>query len=133
MSRLVWAALLMSLPAAGCGGPARHAVTGTVTFAGRPVEYGAISFQPDASAGPTAPTGYARITDGKYELPADQRPAAGRYAVKVTGFDKSKMKPDPAPGEAVNTPALFPEFTRTVDIPPPGGTLDIDVPADKGR
>lgn len=52
---------------AGCGGPPRAKVSGTVTLDGNPVESGTISFYPTANAGQTAGGG---IQDGRYTLDA---------------------------------------------------------------
>ena len=48
------AALLLLGLTAGCGGPPRAKVSGTVTLDGQPVESGTISFYPTANSGPTA-------------------------------------------------------------------------------
>jgi hypothetical protein len=44
------------------------------------------------------------------------------------GYDKSKMRTDAAPGEIIDLPELFPEYSVEVDIPVPNGRLDIEVP-----
>ncbi len=123
--------LLLPLVLTGCGGEGfpRHQVSGKVTFQGNPVEYGAIVFEPDASIGKIAPTCHARIENGAFKTDSAESPTTGTYKVRVTGYDKSKMKPNPAPGEIVDTPELFPEHVLQVEIPPPGGRLDIEVPS----
>jgi hypothetical protein len=117
----------------GCGsGETRHALTGTVTFAGKPVEYGTIAFEPDASVAGFAPSCYAKIADGVYTTGRADGPTTGRYNVRVLGFDKARVKRNPETNEA-SYPDLFPPYTTTVEIPPPGGRLDIDVPASASR
>ncbi|TWT29691.1 hypothetical protein [Blastopirellula retiformator] len=61
-------------------GPARHTVTGTVTFEGKPLESGLISFEAadDAAIG-LAPAS-SEIVDGKYSLTA----TTGKKTVKVS-------------------------------------------------
>jgi hypothetical protein len=115
----------------GCGGEGfpRHQISGKVTYQGQPVEYGAIVFEPEASIGKIAPTGQARIENGAFKTDSTESPTTGAYKVRVTGFDKSKMKANPAPGEIIDTPELFPEHVLQVEIPPPGGRLDIEVPS----
>ncbi|MBI3462359.1 MAG: type II secretion system protein [Planctomycetes bacterium] len=44
-------------------------------------------------------------------------------------IDKSKMKQNTPPEEIIETPELFPAHTLSVQIPPPEGRLDIEVPA----
>ena len=76
-----------------------------------------------------APTGFARIENGAFQTDQSESPTTGAYKVRVLGFDKSKMKANPAPGEIIDTPELFPEHVLQVEIPPPGGRLDIEVPS----
>jgi hypothetical protein len=97
--------VLLLLPGCGEGFP-RHRLSGKVTYQGKPVEYGTIVFEPEESIGKIAPTGFARIEN-----------------------DKSKMKLDAGPNEIIDTPELFPEHILRVEIPPPDGKLDIEVPA----
>lgn len=117
----------------GCGGDGlvRHQVSGTVTFKGNKVEYGTMIFEPEASVGTIAPTGFARIENGNYKTDREESPIAGTYRVRVMGFDKSKMKKDAAPGEIIDTPSLFPEYQAQLEIPPPGGRFDIEVPVNR--
>jgi hypothetical protein len=84
--------LVVALPAAGCG---RNDVdlTGSVTFAGKPVADGMIELIP-ADGTPGHSCG-ARIVDGKYRVPAGaglQR--GGIYKVVLRGFHR-QMQPDP--------------------------------------
>jgi hypothetical protein len=97
-----------------------------VTFQGKPVEFGAIFFEPTESVGKIAPTVYLPIRDGKYDT-GDKGPVRGKYRVVVGGTDKSKSKVD---DDGINhTAQLFKDYTFEVDIPPPNNTLDIEVPA----
>lgn len=124
--------LLMIFPLmAGCGGDGleRYPISGTVTFKGQKVEYGTIVFEPEASVGTIAPSGYARIENGLYKTSQEESPIKGDYRVRVMGFDKSKMKKDAAPGEIIATPELFPAFETKVTVPPPDGNFDVEVPA----
>jgi hypothetical protein len=121
--------VVVGLALAGCGrgdGPARHRVKGTVTFEGKPVEFGAIFFEPTESVGKIAPTVYLPVRDGKYDT-NDQGPAAGRYRVVVGGMNKSRERVDS--DGITHTPQLFQDYKFEVDIPPPNNTLDVVVPA----
>jgi hypothetical protein len=122
--------LSLGVAFAGCGGDGidRHQVSGTVTYQGQQVQDGAIVFEPDASVGKIAPTSFARIEGGRFQTDREQSPTSGKYKVRVMGYDKSKMKKDAAPGEIIDMPELFPEYTLQTEIPPPGGKLDITVP-----
>jgi hypothetical protein len=119
----------------GCGGDGikRHQVSGSVKYEGQAVQDGALVFEPDASIGMVAPTCFARIEGGKFQTALSESPTTGKYKVRVMGYDKSKMRTDAAPGEIIEMPELFPEFDLQVDIPPPDGRLDIEVPAKKDR
>jgi hypothetical protein len=121
--------LAVTLPVlAGCGrgdGLDRHRVRGTVTFQGKPVVFGAIFFEPTASVGKVAPTVYLPVRDGKYDS-NDEGPIAGRYRVVVGGMDKSKQRVDD--DGITHTQPLFENYVFEVDIPPPNGTLDVEVP-----
>ena len=123
-------ALVLGSSLAGCGGDGitRHQVSGQVTYLGQEVEDGAVVFEPDASVGKLAPTSFARIEKGRYQTDPAESPTTGKYKVRVMGYDKSKMKQNPAPGEIIEKPELFPEFTLSADIPVTDGKLNIEVP-----
>ena len=76
------AVAVAALAVAGCT-KQRSAVSGTVTYAGQPIDTGGIDFistDPDGSrfrlGGP--------ILDGKYAISADRGPYPGKYRVEVT-------------------------------------------------
>jgi hypothetical protein len=119
---------LVGLALAGCGrgdGLNRYRVRGTVTFEGKPVEYGAIFFEPTESVGKIAPTVYLPVRDGKYDS-GSEGPIAGKYRVVVGGMDKSKERVDS--DGITQTPQLFQDYVFEVEIPPPNNTLNVDVP-----
>lgn len=94
-SRAGWAAVLAAGVAAtaGCGGPTAGRVAGTVTFAGRPVEQGAITFAPADGKGATAG---GPIEGGKYDVDGVP-PGAVKVTIngtKVVGQKKVYDTPD---------------------------------------
>lgn len=124
---LGWLVILsLALASCGSGEPKRHRITGTVTFEGKPVEFGAIFFEPTESVGKIAPTVYLPVRDGKYDT-NDKGPVAGKYRVIIGGMDKSRERVDS--DGITHTPQLFQDYKFEVDIPPPNNTLDIVVPA----
>ena len=129
-----WSLALASLVMMGCGGGvSRHQVSGTVTHMGKMVERGSITFEPTASVGKIAPTGTAKIENGKFETARDQSPTTGRYTVRVVVHDMNRireMEQNPKK-EFVGTLNWLPPYELTVEIPPPDGQLNIDVPAGK--
>jgi hypothetical protein len=117
----------------GCGGESfpRHRVSGTVTYGGEMVERGSITFNPTESVGKIAPSGTAKIENGKFETTRDQSPTTGRYIVRVVVHDMNvirEMEKNPKK-EFVGTLNRVPPYEVTIEIPPPAGQLNIDVPA----
>lgn len=81
---------LVTLP--GCGDPLnRQAVSGTVTFHGKPVVIGSVTFVPIPETGPT--TGGAQVKAGKFEVLKAQGLAPGKYNVRFTAFDREVAGP----------------------------------------
>jgi len=122
--------VLISLPFwSGCGEPnplGRRAVHGVVTFQGKPVDYGAITFQPDdlqhgVSSG-------AMIDGGRYQIKVSQGLPPGSYQVMISSPDRSKVeKVEGPPGD---------ERSLAIERIPPKynlkTTLKLDVPKARG-
>ncbi len=126
-----WTLVFVSFVGMGCGeGFPRHRVSGTVTYGGKTLELGSITFEPTESVGKIAPTGTAKIENGTFRTERDQSPTTGRYTVRVVGHDMKiirEREKNPRK-EFEGTLDLFPPYELTVEIPPPGGQLTIDVP-----
>jgi len=75
--------------AVGCSGPARRAITGSVSLEGQPLDEAVIMFVPlDAFGRKTGAT----IAGGVYEVPRDVGLIPGRYRVEIADdspFDKA--------------------------------------------
>ncbi|MFH1302886.1 MAG: hypothetical protein ABIK07_17630 [Planctomycetota bacterium] len=90
---LVFCALTLT----GCfGGSAEHieraAVSGTVTFDGKPLPEGSIQFVPDVDSTGKPVRGkavQALISDGKYTLEADQGPTVGPNKILINATQKT--------------------------------------------
>jgi hypothetical protein len=119
--------VLVGLALAGCDddGLDRRRITGTVTYDGKPVEFGAIFFEPTASVGKIAPTVYLPVRDGAFDTGEDG-PIPGKYKVVVGGMDMANKRVDD--DGITHTAPLFPDYRFEVDIPPPGNTLKVEVP-----
>ncbi|WP_437223241.1 hypothetical protein SH661x_003133 [Planctomicrobium sp. SH661] len=81
-----------ALAFAGCGGgdqagARRYEVEGTVTYDGKAVPYGDISFEPDTAKGSSGPAGVGVIQNGVYKLDKSSGPVAGPLKVRIIGFD----------------------------------------------
>ncbi len=136
-SRWLWLAgtlpVLMLL--FGCGGGDsfdRQPVSGTVMYDGKPIPRGSIWFEPDTSVGRDAPTGFAAVRDGQFETQPGESPVAGTHTLRIAGFDGSPPDDDEwdSPAAYPGQP-LFEEYTTTAEIPPPGGRLELEVPAQR--
>ena len=70
---------------AGCN-TGRFPVSGEVTFNGKPIPEGTISFEPADRQGPT--TG-GKIADGKYRLDGNSAPLPGKKTVRIFAARKT--------------------------------------------
>ena len=120
-------ALLVVLPAfVGCpaaAGPARYELSGSVTYAGKPVPVGQITFIPDDSQGNQGPGTTANIRDGRYQTEAGQGTIGGPHSVSIIGFDGKPTNPNDAWGLP-----LFREFKANANLPREPATQDFIVP-----
>jgi hypothetical protein len=94
---LPWMIAVTAIASTGCdregGNSSREAISGTVNFDGRPLKKGAIQFQPASQADGVLAVGV--ITEGRFDIPRNEGPSAGKYGVAVYNQDDSA----PAPGE----------------------------------
>lgn len=100
-------------------------ISGTVTYKNKPLPYGTIIFEPDASAGNTGAQGFASIENGTYNTKLDGRGIlGGPYTVFISG---QAQKTDAEAG--IIPPPLFPDFQMKVNLPKASTTQNFDVPA----
>ena len=120
---------LLLAGAVGChrnSGPARYDLSGSVTYAGKPVPAGQILFVPDASKGNDGPGTAADIRNGRYQTEPGQGTIGGAHVVSIFGLDG---KPIPYGGVMNPTGSpLFPEYKTQVDLPRQASTQDFTVP-----
>ena len=111
----------------------RFPVAGSVTHDGRPVPRGAVWFEPTASVGTIAATGFAVIESGTYRTPPDTSPGKGLYRVRIIGRDGSppteKDSAEMMPGQTFLGRPVFPEYTTTIELIGSNAPLDLIVPA----
>jgi hypothetical protein len=116
------------LAAIGCSrqpaGPARFPVSGSVTFAGRPVPAGRISFEPDSAAGNSGPAGYGSIVAGRYSTYPTMGAVKGPQVVRISGCDGKPF------GELTDGRPLFPDYTTSADVPAAAAAIDFVVEPD---
>ncbi len=92
-------AYLGLLCCAGCGEPnqlGRRGVSGSVKFAGLPLESGVIQFDPVDPAGVTSGTA---IRQGAFSLPAAQGVPPGKYIVRVYSANENEAREPAFPGD----------------------------------
>ena len=82
------------IAAVGCGGGAdsvgRQPVSGVVQMDGKPLDKGAINFQPFEGGKHLVGAG-AVIDNGNYSIPADQGLTAGKYTVAISAPEPSSQ------------------------------------------
>ena len=83
-------ALLLLVVVSGCGpsGPEKATVTGTVTYAGKPIEFGMIKFNP--IEGTSGPVSSATIKNGEYRIDNKGGVPVGRHLVQIDGYRKQR-------------------------------------------
>lgn len=126
--RLATAGLLLCaailLGCSGDSGPPRYKVSGTVTYAGKPIPSGRIVLEPDPAQGNKGPAAYASIQNGHYETPEDKGCVGGPHIVRISGTDGK-----PGPETPQGMPLFFPEYRDKYDFPKEDTTKDFHVPA----
>jgi hypothetical protein len=90
------------LAASGCGEPnplGRRAIHGSVSYQGKPVDYGMIQFSPNDPQ--HSVNSAAMIEGGKYQIKVSQGLPPGSYQVMISSPDPSKQeKVEEMPGDA---------------------------------
>lgn len=115
----------------GCGKsktPAVFAVSGSVTFAGKPIPAGRVVFEPDTSRGATGMTSIADITNGHYVTRSGRGFGGGPCRVTIYGSDGTL----PAENPDDHDDALFSPWQTAIDLPRESCRRDFAVPADAG-
>lgn len=99
-------------------------MSGNVTFEGKPVPSGTVSFEP-AEKGVGG--GFAPIKDGKYDTAVDGRGhLGGEHTVQIVGFEGVEDPDSPNP----TAKPMFAPYKTTIELPEETTTRDFEVPAD---
>lgn len=113
---------LLALAVGGCWGgeDARLIpVAGTVTYAGRPLTTGTVSFRPDAARGNHSlhhPTG-AIDAQGRYELFTAGKPGAPPGAYKIVVFASEQVRPTASVHPGLPKSLIPPRYNDPADTP----------------
>lgn len=114
----------------GCKPEANVAqISGSVTFKGKPVPAGYITFTPDVTAGTLGQVVGFQIADGKYDSTKNVPPgiAPGTYKVRIGGFDGKKI---PLWGQGKQ---IFNPIEDQCQVPEGSSTKDFEVPPAAGQ
>jgi hypothetical protein len=115
---LIWAVLpfLAIAIATGCSVselPPRVALSGYVTFAGKPIKEGAIMFHPPIHEKGLGCT--VLIKDGYYSVGNDLGPMAGPCEVRIAEFERKSVGPS-SPEVVVETDRIPDEYNRNTKL-----------------
>ncbi len=121
--------LCLTLMLWSCGGgappgPERYHVSGKVTYDGKPVPFGSILFDPDASAKNSGPQGTAEIRDGFYDTSkaGGKGTVGGPMIISIMGTTHATLT------EGGEGKVIFSGYTEKKDLPKEKTTLDFDIP-----
>ncbi|MHC2069068.1 hypothetical protein ACYFX5_16480 [Bremerella sp. T1] len=129
----IWQALAATLllcAVLGCGsesGLESYPISGSITYGGKPIPAGSITFVPNSRQGNTGAAVSMEIKDGKYDSnSADHGHIGGPHLVTVVGLDGN--------GDGDLFPMgqmLFPDYELEIELPKETSVQDIDVPGDR--
>ncbi|MEW4562813.1 hypothetical protein AB1K70_09820 [Bremerella sp. JC770] len=117
----------------GCGAdkPSNvFSVSGNISYDGKPLPKGNITFAPDASKNNQGPGATAAIQNGKYEMMPGKGISGGPYVLTINGYDGVPV----ASGEGGMDPdgkMLFESYKISVDLPREDTQHDLEVPKQK--
>lgn len=129
-ARRVAAWLAVAVLACGCSegdGLQREAVSGKVTFDGKPLDRGSIQFLPmEANQGAGA---WGEVVNGAYSIAASDGPVAGKYSVSISSVSKASATTSvlPRDDEGQVDPHAIPEvynLRTTLDATVKAGELN---------
>ena len=109
----------------GCNpGPKVAQISGAVTFKGKPVPAGYITFTPDVATGTLGQVVGFQIKDGKYDSKVNVPPGLppGSYKVRIGGFDGVKI---PMWGQGKQ---IFNPIEDYCTVPESSSTKDFEIP-----
>jgi len=124
----------LALFAAGCGsrsGVDLFSLSGSVTFDGKPVPAGTVTFEPDSAKGNRGPGAVAQIKDGRYSTARGTGHTGGQYLVRILGYDGVPTTIDGKPGGMTlpDGKLLFPPYQTTANLPKASAEQNFEVPA----
>jgi len=118
--------LCLSLLATGCSKHTADGVEvwGSVTWGGKPVPSGIVTFTADTSKGNSGHQGWAIIKDGRFDTRWDKGRFAPKGACVVTINDK---QPSTDPAHPKGTDLIL-KYDQSVEIPAESAEMNLEVP-----
>ncbi|WDI43985.1 hypothetical protein [Bremerella sp. P1] len=116
------ASLLLCQAVGGCNfGDSTVHLTGKVTYDGKPVPRGTITFSPDTQQGNSGHGSKAIINDGTYTTRESFGLVGGPHVVRIEGFDGI------AHGDNSDGKLLFRAHEESYDLPMESGDYDFEI------
>ncbi len=129
LTAALFPAALLLAGMSGCGTsatPSVYEVSGSVTFAGKPIPAGRVVFEPDTERGARGMVSIADINNGHYVTRPRRGFGGGPCRVTIYGSDGSLPADNPADHDS----ALFPPWQTTIDLPRVSCQHDFAVPGE---
>ncbi len=128
--------LLIAILSVGCGaaetGPKRYDFSGKVTYGGKPVPRGSITFDPDRAKNNSGPSSVVPIVNGAFKTEHGAGLLGGSYVARIDGYDGVVQKLD----DGTENPDGSPLFKLTViefEMPKETSSKDFDVPVAEAK
>lgn len=116
---------LVAVVGCGSGEIPRYHISGTVTYKGKPLSKGTITFVPTEQS---VQPGFANIIAGKYDTAQDGvGHIAGPQTVTITGDAGGDVKPDSFQADSYVGKPMFPTFETKAHLPKQRSTKDFAV------
>lgn len=128
-----WLLAFAILLVAGCGSENRSdtfSVTGNITYDGKPLPKGNITFSPDASMGNKGPGAIAEIQDGNFATQPGKGISGGPYVLIINGYDGVPFPSGEGGMDQMGKP-LFESYETKIDLPKEDAEHNIEVPKQK--
>lgn len=114
---------------AGCGKSRieRYDVSGTVTYAGKPIPAGQVLFQPDSKRGNRGPATIVQFKDGHYDTAQSGKGTIGgpHIAIITARFGPTDLPPEsPSSGQQDR----IPDVRIPIDLPKETSVQNLEVP-----
>lgn len=106
----------------------RYELSGAVTYDGKPIPYGEISFAPDTAKGNSGPGAVATILEGAYHVTGEKGLIGGPHVITVTGYTGVPDNAAVMAGTASQPKPLFAPFSTSDDLPRGDATHDVEIP-----